>query len=552
MQRILLIDFKRSIFFVIISLEESVKMILSIIVILIINYGIFIKSKRGLHILQESSYNLNNTYFKWFKKNTKGSFLHFDIISSMLALLAVIIHNKWSIGLIIIAIIFVICDTEIIKYSRMIEPMHEKLKYTKRMVLVIFLVLVIETLPFVYYLLNNKYSLIILLIEFVILTFIDLIIPLVNYLILPLVNLDFMIEANKMNFKLKKLKDLKIIGITGSNGKSNILNILNEILDKDIIVSKINNKQYGYLYKSVKLLNKDTKYFAIEMGATTTGEVSKICKTIKPNYGIMTNVGLNHLDSFKNQENILKSNFEIIDGMNNGVVVLNGDDKLEYSRVIDNNINVIWYGTLNKKADVLAKNIKMDEHGSTFSVYFKKYKDTYLFKTKLLGLYNIYNLLAVITLLDTFNMPMEDIQKHISKLTPFDGYFNVVNDSNGICINDESNANPDGAKAALNILKTFKGTKIIVTPGMINLGKEEYFFNKEFGMQIAKVCDYVILVGDKQTRSIQDGLRLVNYDIHKVLITNDINEVKQIINNIKTEEKKIILFENKLSDIYRE
>ena len=552
MQRILLIDFKRSIFFVIINLEESVKMILSIIVILIINYGIFIKSKRGLHILQESSYNLNNTYFKWFKKNTKGSFLHFDIISSMLALLAVIIHNKLSIGLIIIAVIFVICDTEIIKYSRMIEPMHEKLKYTKRMVLVIFLVLVIETLPFVYYLLNNKYSLLVILIEFVILTFIDLIIPLVNYLILPLVNLDFMIEANKMNFKLKKLKDLKIIGITGSNGKSNILNILNEILDKDIIVSKINNKQYGYLYKSVKLLNKDTKYFAIEMGATTTGEVSKICKTIKPNYGIMTNVGLNHLDSFKNQENILKSNFEIIDGMNNGVVVLNGDDKLEYSKVLDNNINVIWYGTLNKKADVLAKNIKMDEHGSTFSVYFKKYKDTYLFKTKLLGLYNIYNLLAVITLLDTFNMPMEDIQKHISKLTPFEGYFNVVNDSNGICINDESNANPDGAKAALNILKTFKGTKIIVTPGMINLGKEEYFFNKEFGMQIAKVCDYVILVGDKQTRSIQDGLRLVNYDIHKVLITNDINEVKQIINNIKTKEKKIILFENKLSDIYRE
>ncbi len=547
-----MIDFKRSIFFAIIILEKSVVMIFYILVMLIINYEIFIKSNKGLHILQESSYNLNNTYFKWFKKNTKGSFLHLDIVSLMMAVLALLLHNKWSIGLIIIATILVICDTEIIKYSRMIEPMHEKLRYTKRMVLVIFLVMVIEVLPLVYYLINPSTHFVMLLIEFVILTFINVIIPLVNYLIIPLVELDFIINANLISLKLKRLKNLKIIGITGSNGKSNVLNILNEILNKDIVTSKINNKQYGLLYKSIKLLNKNTKYFAIELGATSLGEINKVCRVIKPNYGLMTNIGLNHLDTFKTQENILKSNFEIVDQLNNGLMILNADDELEFSKAYNHNIKTIWYGINNNKADVIAKNIKMDEKGTTFNVYVKSIKETYEFKTKIIGLYNIYNLLAVIALLFDLGIEIKDIQKGIAQLDQFKGYFNIINNKESIYINDQSNANPDGVKAALDVLKIYKGIKIVVTPGMVDLGKEEYFYNKEFGQYIAKVCDYVILVGDKQTKSIQDGLKLVNYDMHKVMITNDINEVKEIIENIKTDEKKIILWENKLSDIYSE
>ena len=106
---------------------------------------------------------------------------------------------------------------------------------------------------------------------------------------------------------------------------------------------------------------------------------------------------------------------------------------------------------------------------------------------------------------------------------------------------------------ALDVLKLMDGMKIVVTPGMIELGLEQYSLNKKFGEYISEVADYVILVGEKQTKPILDGLKSSKYPSNKVCIINDVKEAFKIIDSVKEKDKHTyILLENDLPDIFNE
>ena len=92
--------------------------------------------------------------------------------------------------------------------------------------------------------------------------------------------------------------------------------------------------------------------------------------------------------------------------------------------------------------------------------------------------------------------------------------------------------------------------KIVITPGMVELGEKQYSLNQEFGRQIAKVADYAILVGKNQTIPIQEGINEENYDKDKLFIVDDIKEALDIAYKIKADKQKAILLENDLPDNY--
>jgi len=116
-------------------------------------------------------------------------------------------------------------------------------------------------------------------------------------------------------------------------------------------------------------------------------------------------------------------------------------------------------------------------------------------------------------------------------------------------IDDAYNSNPKGAKAALDTLKMFEATKILITPGMIELGEKQYECNYEFGKQAAKVCDYIILVGEKQTKPIYEGIISEKFNNENIFIVEDIKDAFEISKNIEC-ESKIALIENDLPDNY--
>ena len=118
-------------------------------------------------------------------------------------------------------------------------------------------------------------------------------------------------------------------------------------------------------------------------------------------------------------------------------------------------------------------------------------------------------------------------------------------------IDDAYNSNPVGSKMALDVLNLMPGKKIIMTPGMIELGNKQYELNYKFGEYIFDVCDEVILVGEKQTKPIQDALNKKGYDNKKIHIINDVKEGFMIVNKIKAKDT-YVLIENDLPDSFNE
>ena len=119
-------------------------------------------------------------------------------------------------------------------------------------------------------------------------------------------------------------------------------------------------------------------------------------------------------------------------------------------------------------------------------------------------------------------------------------------------LDDAYNSNPVGAKSAVDVLNMMPGVKVVVTPGMIELGDKEEELNKEFGKQIAEVADYVVLVGEKQTKPIMEGLKEKKYNEDNILVINDVRKAYDFITGLANTKEVYALFENDLPDTYNE
>ena len=118
-------------------------------------------------------------------------------------------------------------------------------------------------------------------------------------------------------------------------------------------------------------------------------------------------------------------------------------------------------------------------------------------------------------------------------------------------IDDAYNSNPVGAKMALDVLKLMPGKRIVVTPGMIELGSMHKKLNKEFGEQIADSVDEVILVGKNQTKDIYEGIISKKFNKDKIHIINDVKEAFPMMQQLKDKDT-FVLLENDLPDIFNE
>ncbi|MEG2322640.1 MAG: UDP-N-acetylmuramoyl-tripeptide--D-alanyl-D-alanine ligase, partial [Bacilli bacterium] len=351
---------------------------------------------------------------------------------------------------------------------------------------------------------------------------------------------------------LKKLKgtNLDVIGITGSYGKTSSKNILFNILNVkyNVLATPKNfNTAYGLIGTINKNLDKFTELFIAEMGAFKKGEIKQLCDLVKPKYGILTTIGTAHLESFGSRKNIQKGKFELIESLpSDGVGILNMDDPYQVSYKIKNSCKIIWIG-IDSEADVVATDIVLTNKGTTFNVMFKGDKTKYKFETVLLGKANIYNILDGIALGKYLNISIEQLQLGVKKVQILEHRLELKKYGEINIIDDAYNSNPIGSKMALEVLALMPGKKIVVTPGMIELGSNQYEANKDFGKQIAHVADEVILVGQQQTKPIYDGLKEEKYD--NIHIIEDVKEAFILMNKLK-EKETYVLLENDLPDIF--
>ncbi|MDO5714156.1 MAG: UDP-N-acetylmuramoyl-tripeptide--D-alanyl-D-alanine ligase [Tissierellia bacterium] len=368
------------------------------------------------------------------------------------------------------------------------------------------------------------------------------------------INHGFYVQAQE---KIKSYPNLQVVGITGSFGKTSTKFITNTILSEKLKVQNTPSS-YNTPMGLSKVINNDLdetkEVFIAELGAKVPGEIKEVADLVQPTIGVITAIGPTHMHLFKTIENIKKTKYELIEALpETGIAIFNYDNEHVKELADKAKIHKLLYGMEDvEKLDIYADNFTIGANGSTFRLHLPG-KSPVICETKLLGKHNISNLLAAASIAHVLGMEPIEIANGIRKVEPVEHRLNLIKGPTGVLVIDDAfNSNPIGARAALEVLNTFKGgKKIIITPGMVELGDIEEEENYKLGKEIAKVCDYCILVGPKRTEPIQRGLKEVGYPEQSLFIAKSLQEATEISGHL-TKAGDIILIENDLPDTYNE
>lgn len=357
--------------------------------------------------------------------------------------------------------------------------------------------------------------------------------------------------------KIKNMKNLTSVGITGSYGKTSTKFAAAAILKEKYKVLNT-PESYNTPMGISKIINNklDDEYeiFIAELGATKTGDIDEVAALINPRIGIITSIGPCHLETFKSIDNIMRTKYELIERLPaDGIAIFNYDN--EYVKKLADKTfkEKLLYGIKNiENTDVFATDIKVGNTGSIFTLCINGL-GTIECKTKLLGEHNILNILAGAAAAKVLGLSLKEIASSISKIESVEHRLQLMDPGTGVIVIDDAfNSNPDGAKAALDVLKSFGDRrKIIVTPGMIELGTLEEKENEKFGENIARVCDIAILIGKKRTMPIYNGLKKQEFNENNLYVVNSLNEASELLKTL-TKVNDVVLFENDLPDTYNE
>lgn len=349
---------------------------------------------------------------------------------------------------------------------------------------------------------------------------------------------------------LKEHKDLIVIGITGSYGKTSTKFILNRILSERYNVAATPhsfNTPMGVVRTVREYLKSQTQIFICEMGAKNIGDIKEICDIVHPKYGIITSVGEQHLDTFKTVDNVFKTKFELATEVldNGGEMFVNGDSKELISR-IDKTLYSV-YGT--DSFDFRATDISYGKNGSEFTLNLGG--NEVRLSTRLLGLHNILNIAGAAALSYKLGVTPENIRFAVSSLKPTEHRLEIKQSVAGsTLIDDAYNANPEGSIEALHVLSRFDNMKkVVITPGLIELGSREHDCNFALGLEAAKICDIIIFVGINRSVPLKEGAMSQNFPEDKLFVAASFKEAMAIYGGF-ADKNTVVLLENDLPDNY--
>lgn len=380
-----------------------------------------------------------------------------------------------------------------------------------------------------------------------------ILVPLSNLINKPIEKVVQNWYINDAKKKLGSMPSLHTVGITGSYGKTSMKFYLSELLSSKYETLKTPesfNTPMGVTITVRRDLKPTHEYFICEMGARRVHEIKELCGIAHPNDGIITSVGPQHLETFRSIENVVNTKFELADSVQaaGGKIYLNGDNELIRAKAPQYK-NTVLYG-LSEGNDWRAADISVSDRGTEFTVI-PPSGDPVRFSMKLLGEHNVQNVLGAIAYAAGTGIPLEKLVLPVKRIAAVPHRLQLLDKGNGLTfIDDAYNSNPSGCRAALNVLGLFDACRILVTPGMVELGAKQEELNYEFGQEAAKSCDYIVLVGKAQTVPIFNGIRDAGFDMERVYVADGLGEALDKVRAYSTDKKKVVLLENDLPDNY--
>lgn len=352
----------------------------------------------------------------------------------------------------------------------------------------------------------------------------------------------------------------RVIGITGSYGKTTTKFITASLLAARYRVLKTPagvNTTMGITRVIREDLRDEHEYFVVEVAAYGPGEIREVCEILRPRLGILTAVGVQHLERFGTEAAIAEAKYELLAALPaGGTAVVNADDPVclalaERARAEGKRVVLYGMGEALRDLAVRATEVKSSARGTSFRVVTGD-GEAAAFETRLLGRWNLSNILAGLAAGRECGVPLPAMREAVAGLSPAPNRLEIREEGGIVKILDVANANPRGAQMALEILAQFEGgSRILITPGMVELGPIEAEENRRFGQAAGAVCDHVVLVGPEQTRPIRDGLIERGFPADRILTARNADEVAERLAAI-VRPGDILLYENRLPDTYLE
>ena len=537
---------------------------ISIVYLILVMAATLYASLRYVHMLQLESYQ-GRMYLKWVSKHFNDDFIPFLLIGVLCMALRSGYVLFYPSDPVLSEIMWYLADAGylaglvFIGFVNRKKPAKKPLKFTGRAIrLLMALALIVVPFTFAFFI---KYDISTwggyLLVSIqrylpgILLPLTLMLAYLITYPIEALVKRWYFNDAHR---KLDRHGALIKVAITGSYGKTSTKFILATILSekyKTLATPGSFNTPMGVTRVIREQLEAEHEAFIAEMGARYSGDIKELCNLVKPRYGIITSLGKQHLETFGSLEGVIATKAELIDGLDPyGAIFLNGDNPYctaLYER--ETKIEKHLFGLDAQSAYMRASDIQIGNFGSRFTLQ-SEIGEKVDCTTRLLGRHNILNITAAAALAYRLGLTMEQIASGIAKIKPVEHRLELIPGPITV-IDDAFNANPEGAKHALETIKGFPGRRIIVTPGMVELGAEEETLNEAFGRDMASAVDVAILVGKAHVEPIRRGLLEAGFAEENILRVGSLAAASEALPSL-TQPGCVVLFENDLTDNYEE
>ena len=366
--------------------------------------------------------------------------------------------------------------------------------------------------------------------------------------------------------------DMTIIGVTGSYGKTSVKFYLETLLQtkfSTLVTPESYNTPMGVVITIRTLMKPTYEVFVCEMGARYVGEIKELCDLVHPDHGIIASVGPQHLDTFGSLENIQKTKFELADALpEGGMLFLNGDNEYineQLARVKNAEAEsgvaappaykdpVMYYSQDGTSHEIgsgyRASDVKVSSVGTEFTVTTPE-GESCNFTTRLVGAHNVINIMGAIAVAHKLGIALDELRVPVRRLRSVPHRMEMKTNGNVTIIDDAFNSNPIGSKAAVETLALFDGMRILITPGMVELGADEAEYNRKFGTYAADCCDKIFLVGRKHTEPIKEGILSKGFSEKDLEVFDNVQDAIARAYAVKTQDHKYILLENDLPDNY--
>ncbi len=361
-------------------------------------------------------------------------------------------------------------------------------------------------------------------------------------------NIRYMRRARKT---LAARKDIIKIAVTGSYGKTSVKNFLHAMLATkfNVLSTPASYNTPMGICKSVAMLDATHDVFIAEFGARRVGDISKLMRLVRPKFTLLTGINCQHLETFRTENNIAREKCKILDVGADGLCVISNKVKNRAEEALlgmKNAPEALFAGI--DGGDVRAENVTMGEMGTSFTLAIGEKR--YQAYTSLIGMHNVENILLAAAMAYSLGVEVPNILAAIEDLAPVPHRLQLIRTESIVIIDDSFNSNPDGAACALDALKMFDRRKVVLTPGLVELGGKQSEENYKLGKKMAEVCDLALLVGAKRSDPIRRGLVDGGFGGEIHIYDSLALAERDFSNRLKTGDALLIL--NDLPDIYDE